>query len=260
MLPGAVVIRQTTNFVEIENPGGFPEGITPDTAIRHAPVHRNRALCDLLDRVRLMERAGLGVDRIFEDQLRFGKLPPAYEGDYVALRLRIDSSTFDEPFARLIIDQERSGKSWTVEELLMLSYVRRTGAADRATLARVGQLSEPESQEVISSLTSADLLDRFGSGLATRYGLSAAIQERLGSAGKYTHERGLALEYQRSIILQHAAKFRRVDNRTVRDLLGISVGQAAKVLQGLESRGDLVQIGSKRWAFYELHEPSLPLT
>jgi len=102
MLAGDVVIRQTASFVEIENPGGFPEGITPDTVIQHAPVHRNRLLCEVLDRVRYMERSGLGVDRIFEDQLRYGKLPPVYTADRTMVRLRIDSSEFHEPFARFI--------------------------------------------------------------------------------------------------------------------------------------------------------------
>jgi ATP-dependent DNA helicase RecG len=248
-LPGHVAISQKPGFVEIENPGGFPEGITPETVIQHAPVHRNRLLCEILDKVRYMERSGLGVDRIFEDQLRFGKLPPVYVANRTMVRLRIDSSAFDEPFARMVLSEERAGRAWNVEALLVASYLRRMGPADRGTLARVVQRSDEEAQELISALT-PQLLERFGTGAAARYALSARIQTMMGAEVAYTRERGLAREYQRSIVLQHAEKFGRVDNRTVRELLTIGLHPAANLLRALEARGDLVQRGTGRWAQY----------
>ena len=136
-LPGDTVIRQTRHSLEIENPGGFPEGISPGTVIQHAPVHRNRLLCDILDRIRLMERSGLGVDRIYEDQIRFGKVPPTYEADRTTVRLRLDAQAFDEPFARFVHAEEQGGRRWRVEDLLVLSHLRRMGPTDRGTLAEV---------------------------------------------------------------------------------------------------------------------------
>lgn len=248
-LPGHVLISQRPGHIEIENPGGFPEGITPETVIQHAPVHRNRLLCDILDRVRYMERSGLGVDRIFEDQLRFGKLPPVYVATRTMVRLRIDSSSFDEPFARMVLAEERAGHPWTIEALLVASYLRRMGPTDRSTLARVIQRSEEETQELILVMASG-LIERFGIGTAARYALSARIQAIMGAEVAYTRERGLAREFQRSIVLQHAEKFRRVDNKTVRDLLTVDLHQAANLLRALEARGDLIQQGSGRWAHY----------
>lgn len=249
-LPGHVSIRQTGTALDLENPGGFPEGITPETVIQHSPVHRNKRLCEILDRVRYMERSGLGVDRIFEDQLRFGKLPPVYTADSAAVRLRLDAGTFDEPLARLILAEEERGKSWRVEELLVLSYLRRMGPSDRSTLARVVQRSEEEAQDLISSMMGQSV-DRFGSGLGTRFALTARIQAALGAEVAYTRERGLNRAYQRSIVLQHATEFGRIDNATVRKLLEISVTEASDLLRSIEGRGELSQIGSRRWAYYK---------
>ena len=258
-LPGDTVIRQTAGALEIENPGGFPEGIGPETVIQHAPVHRNRLLCELLDRVRVMERAGLGVDRIFEDQLRSGKVPPAYDADRTSVRLRLDAREFDEPFARMVLAEEQAGRQWRVEELLVASHLHRMGPSDRATLARVMQRAEEEGQEILSALL-GDLIVRFGSGPGTRYVLSPRIQALLGAEATYTRERGLAKEAQRGLVLQHAREFGRVDNQTVRDLLQVSQREATLLLQGLESRGDLVIRGSRRWAYYEpVERPTLDL-
>jgi ATP-dependent DNA helicase RecG len=254
-LPGHVVIRQTATFVEIENPGGFPEGITPDTVIQHAPVHRNRRLCEILDRVRYMERSGLGVDRIFEDQLRFGKLPPVYTADRAAVRLHLDASKFDQAFARFVLAEQELGRVWKVEELLVASYLRRMGPTDRETLAHVMQRTEEEAQDLINDLL-GNLLDRFGSGPGTRYALNARTQAALGAEATYTRERGLARGYQRGIVMQHARSFERIDNRTVRELLGVQMSEATEILRSLEASGDLRQHGGRRWAFYTVGEPS----
>lgn len=249
-LPGDIVIRQSAMHLEIESPGGFPEGITAETVIQHAPVHRNRVLCEILDRIRIMERAGLGVDRIYEDQIRFGKLPPTFEADRTRVRLRLDASDFDEPMARFVLAEEERGHEWRVEQLLIVSHLRRMGPVDRSTLAAIVQRPEEEAQEIITSMLDAHL-DRFGHGPGTRYALNARAQSAMGAEATFTRERGLAKEYQRSIVLQHAVKFGRVDNKTVRDLLQVSVRTATNLLRTLESRGDLAQRGKKRWAYYE---------
>jgi ATP-dependent DNA helicase RecG len=256
-LPGHVVIKQTSSFIEIENPGGFPEGITPETVIQHAPVHRNRRLCEILDKVRYMERSGLGVDRIFEDQLRYGKLPPRYSADAAAVRLHLNASKFDEPFARFVLNEQEHGASWGVERLMVLSYLRRMGPADRATLATVMQRSEEEAQDEINELL-GNLLERFGSGPGTRYALNARTQAAMGSEAVYTRERGLARGFQREIVMQHARSFGRVDNRSVRELLGVRLSEATEILRSLEGAGELVQIGHRRWAYYAASEAAAP--
>ncbi len=258
-LPGDIVIRQTSVSLEIENPGGFPEGIDPDSVIQHAPVHRNRLLCELLDRVRVMERSGLGVDRIFEDQLKFGKVPPTYEADRNSVRLRLDAREFDESFARMVFNEEQAGRRWRVEDLLVLSHLRRMGPSDRAVLARVMQRPERDAQDILTSLL-GELVVRFGAGPGTKYVLSAQAQASLGAEGAYTRERGLAKETQRRLVLQHAIEFGRVDNKAVREMLQISARDATQLLLALEARGQLVMRGARRWAYYEpVDQQTLPL-
>jgi hypothetical protein len=50
--------------------------------------------------------------------------------------------------------------------------------------------------------------------------------------------------------LQHARQFGRVDNKTVRELLQVSIGRAASLLNSMEAHGELEQRGQRRWAYY----------
>lgn len=75
-------------------------------------------------------------------------------------------------------------------------------------------------------------------------------QSALGAEAAYTRGRGLALESMQELVLQHARQFGRINNRTVRELLGINMREATYLLQVLESRGDVVQEGSRRWTTY----------
>ena len=58
---GSVWIRQYPRRLEIESPGGFPEGITPENIlIRQKP--RNRRIAEALEKCGLVERSGQGMD------------------------------------------------------------------------------------------------------------------------------------------------------------------------------------------------------
>ena len=61
------------DHLAITSPGGFIAGITPGNILRHEPVSRNRTLAEAFEKLRLVERAGIGRRRIFETMLAYGK-------------------------------------------------------------------------------------------------------------------------------------------------------------------------------------------
>ena len=192
-LPGPIVIRQTNNFVEIEN---------------------------------------------------------TYTADRTMVRLRLDASAFDEPFARFILTRELEGSQFTVEELLLLSLLRRFGPVSRADLARAIQRSVEEAQDILNDALGRQLIDRWARVTASDPASVRRSRPNSARAAAYTRERGLAREYQRSIVMQHAREFGRIDNRTVRELLSIPVMEATQILKRLGERGELLQVGSRRWAYW----------
>jgi ATP-dependent DNA helicase RecG len=76
-LGGSTFIRQYARRLEIDSPGGLPYGITLQNILdRQNP--RNRRIAEVFARCGLVERAGQGMNLIFEESLRTGKPVPDF--------------------------------------------------------------------------------------------------------------------------------------------------------------------------------------
>ncbi len=84
-----IMIDHVGNDLSVWSPGGLIEGVTVNTILTAPSRTRNRALGDVLRSLRLAEREGTGIDRMYVDQVRRGHEPPiitARDGG-VAVRL-----------------------------------------------------------------------------------------------------------------------------------------------------------------------------
>ena len=78
---GDVFINIHPDRVEVVNPGQLPLGVTPEN-ILHKTLKRNEHLTNLCFVLHMMEREGSGYDKMYEQQLSFGKSgPKVIEGD-----------------------------------------------------------------------------------------------------------------------------------------------------------------------------------
>ena len=78
---GDIFINLYPDRLEVHNPGLLPIGVTPQN-ILHRTIRRNEHLSKVFYDLSLMEREGLGYDRMYEVLLGSGKLPPdPIEGD-----------------------------------------------------------------------------------------------------------------------------------------------------------------------------------
>ena len=93
-LPGSVFVRQFPRRLEVVSPGGFPLGITIENILwRQAP--RNRRIAEAFPRCGLVERAGQGMNRMFEECIRESK--PRQGGCYRRpLMARFDRNALDK--------------------------------------------------------------------------------------------------------------------------------------------------------------------
>src|SRR5690606_20161438 len=88
------VVEHIGRSLVVSSPGGFVGGVTPANIITHPSEPRNRALAELLASIRLSEREGIGVDRMFADMVALGYGPPEITeipGPYVRVALVGDS-------------------------------------------------------------------------------------------------------------------------------------------------------------------------
>jgi len=167
----AVQVHHHPDRLEISNPGGLPPGMTPENILRHPPHRRNPALAAALAKLGYVERAGLGVDKMYRLTLRYGKEPPEYRAWPQAVTLLLHNPGFDADFVRWVAEaQDRQG-SFTLDYLIVLSRLRR-GSATTRELAAALQLGTARTRRLLERMHEAGLIEPQGSGRGRRWRLN----------------------------------------------------------------------------------------
>jgi len=265
---GPVYLRHFADRLEISNPGGFFGDVSPQNILGHEPVSRNRLLSESLQKTRMVERAGMGVKRMYHILLSYGKEPPSYESgpDFVRLTLRSgrvesapgnrDETGIDEDFARFVVNRHQEGRELTLHDLLVFSFLKRNREIDLSEAERILQRSEHEARETLSSMVLRGLLEPFGQKKGRVYRLSKAVYNQLKKSVSYSLFRRAEAAFAETAIINYLEDLpgpedkRFVTNEIVRTLLRISPSQAGYLLSGLVKKKRLVLRGRGRAAKY----------
>lgn len=192
---GSIWIKQYPRKIVVASPGGFPSGITPSNMLwKQQP--RNRRIADIFNKCGLVERAGQGADRIFEESIRQGKpLPNFAHTDEHEVVLTLDGQIQDESFLRFLekIGQERLA-SFNTEDFLVLDLVHKECSIPS---------SPPELKIRLNHLVDLGIVERIGKGRGTRYMLCQQYYTLAGKSGMYTRKRGLDKETNKELLFKH---------------------------------------------------------
>lgn len=239
---GSVIIRQYPRRLEIVSPGGFPPGITVENIIdRQSP--RNRRLVDYFARCGLVERAGQGFNRIYEETILQAKpLPDFAHTDAYQVSLTMHGQMQDPQFLQFL---EKIGNArtalFTTHELLVLDLVRREQAVPR------------ELRPMLHSLVDEGIIESLGRGRGVRCLLSRRYYQAAGKAGVYTRKKGLDRETNRQLLLKHIHDSG-LEGAPLHDLHQVlnflSEPQVKYLLKGLRAEGKIQMQGfgpGARW-------------
>jgi len=97
-----IFVRQYRDRIEIDRPGGFPPEINPDNILyRQSP--RNRRIAEIFGKCGLVERAGQGVDLMYQDAIRQSKQRPDFSrSDQYTVSLSLAGHVQNTPFVRFL--------------------------------------------------------------------------------------------------------------------------------------------------------------
>ena len=246
----SVYVELRPGRVEVASPGGFIGGVRPENILRHPPVRRNPLLADALQAAGYVNRAGMGVDRIYEELLRLGKPLPAYETDisYVRLILKTRSHA---PFARFVAEESRHGHSLDLDELLVLRGVADRTRLDRWSAARTLQTEdETEAARRLAALKGRGYLVPHGRGKGTSYGLARGLSALLrtragGDEGPDPDPEAVRLRVEAVL-----AERGRLTNADVRRMCGYSRAEVVRLMRSLREQGLARVEGRGRGAHY----------
>jgi ATP-dependent DNA helicase RecG len=192
---GSIWVKQYPRKIVIASPGGFLSGITPSNMLwKQQP--RNRRIADIFNKCGLVERAGQGADRIYEESIRQGKpLPDFAHTDEHEVVITLDGQIQDESFLRFLekIGQERLA-SFNTEDFLVLDLVHKEQPIPS---------TPPELKFRLNHLVDLGIVERIGKGRGTRYMLCQQYYALAGKSGMYTRKRGLDKETNKELLLKH---------------------------------------------------------
>lgn len=242
-----VQIALHQNRLEITGPGGFVGGVTPDNILRHPPVHRNELLARAFQSIGLVNRVGLGVDRIFKGLLLLGKDSPRYTSDEAHVRLTIPLETH-APFALFLAEETRRGHDLDLDDLLILRAFVRTSSLDRWSAAKLLQLSEEEAAAKLMQLREAGYLVVRGRGRGTSYEVRRELAERFRGRSAVDADIPIEEEGVRLRITSLLRERGRLTNAEIRRFSGFSRVQVYRITKRLATEGAVRFAGKGRGA------------
>jgi ATP-dependent DNA helicase RecG len=203
-ITSSVVVRQYPKKMIINNPGGFPKGVTKDNLLTISSTPRCRLMAEVLEKTGLVERSGQGVDKIFSYTISEGKAPPSYDdSDMLQVSLKLSGIMEDKMFHIFLreIQESRGADNVLGAEKIIGLYKVKSGL--------VGEIK----RDTLDSLGRDGLVTRAGTH-SNRYTLPQRYYE-LSSKEKSIGSRYITLEVEQFLlVLQgHALKIGELEQR-----------------------------------------------
>lgn len=238
--PGAVYVKHYPDKIVIENPGGFPDGITEKNIITHPSAPRNKLIAETLQRLKYVQRTGQGVDIIFREMISSGKPYPQYHAYKEAVSLTIFSVIDDYDFVKFIAqEQDNLQRIMSLSELMILRYLtdnRRIGLSDVQELT---QTPLDEARKNCVSLAKDGLIELAGK----EYMLTAKVYEAIKSNVEYTQDKVVQYVKAKTMILDYLEREDSITNEKVRELCGFTKQQARSVIDKMRADNILKLVG-----------------
>lgn len=247
-IPGPIQIKQYPDRLEISNPGGLAGGVSPTNILHHASVTRNPTIIAALLPLRLVNRAKVGVRRMFKAMLAEGKEPPEIFDDGDAVRVEFSAGELSEAFCHFVEVAATNDQWLEVEHLLVIRKAHNARAIDLITAARITQQSENRAKETIKRLEKWKILEPSGR-TGARWRLTPSTEYVLsgGAAGVSRQEQ---IDAAVNVVAAEIRK-RRKTGMTVSEMLELTQldrAQVKYVTQKLRASGVAVPTGRGRFA------------
>jgi len=226
----------------VESPGGFPHGITPDNILEKT-FWRNRCIAEVLEKAELVERAGQGMNDIFESTIREGKGTPNFLGsDAYSVVLRIPAQVKDKNFI-LFLEKAARDKQilLSFEEVYELEKIREKGITN-----------DSEFRDKFINLA---LIEQVGRTRGAKYILSQQYYDYIGKPGMHTRLAGLSREEKKALILKHLKnKKKGVFSEFSDAFSGLKRNGISNLLSELKKEGKIRHQGSRRSGYWEIND------
>lgn len=236
----SIFIKASPQEFFIESPGGFPQGITVDN-ILDKTYWRNRLIAEILEKAEMIERAGQGMNDIFEISIREGKGLPNFSGtDDFTVALRIPAQIKDKNF---ILFLEKVAK----EKQILLSF------DEIFALEKIREKEYVTHTDFRDRFLKLGIIEHVGRTRGSQYILSHKYYSHAHLTGLYTRLTGLSREQKKELITNHLKKNKKGYMKDFKDAFKeLKTMDISNLLQELKREGVIIPKGNRRNAFWVL--------
>ena len=230
-----VFIRVSPDCVSVKSPGGFVPGVNADNAINAEGKWRNRLLMEVLSQVGLVERAGVGLDRIYRATIVQGKGLPDFLGTTdSSVTLNVPAKIKDLNFAYFAQKIESEIQINTAHDFIELEYIREHG--------------KPLNKERVPMFLEQGIIEKVGKGRGTRYILAKKFYEFIDNRSEYTRKKWISKEQQKQVLINYFNQHKRGQMKDFRSLFEnkLSHSQIFFLLSALRLEGKIFFNGKPR--------------
>jgi len=224
------ILKESGRLGELfNNPQRFLDAVAG--ILRHEHATRNRLLAEAFEKLRLVERAGIGRSRMFIPILSYGKRAPRYETDGSRVTLRIYNGSYDQRMATLVAEWRGEEREIDLDALLILAHLRENAFIDTTSAAELLQAPRDDVRTILDALAlpGTGILDRSGHTRAATYHLTKSMAKDLLGKAAYTKTRGLDPIRYAKMVRASVDDHGSITPRECRQLLGLGESQSARV-------------------------------
>lgn len=245
-IPEPIVVDHTGDELVVFSPGELFGGVSIDTLLTAQSRTRNRLLGDVLRSLRLAEREGTGIDKMYVEMIRLGHARPGFEERDGGVRADLQGG---DPVLEVLQAQNQIPRRLreTARMAVTIDLLRKSPSVTAAELAEAAQENEDALLGFIADAEKAGVLKRTQNprpGGIRAWRLADGLREALGPVLPY-YSRPAKESIQ--LIEGLAKRQGSVRNSDVQDLLGVTAGRASQLLSQAEREGFIALApGAKR--------------
>ncbi|MDR3256299.1 MAG: putative DNA binding domain-containing protein [Endomicrobium sp.] len=233
----SIFIKFSPESFEIESPGGFLSGITPENVL-NKQEWRNRCIAEAFEKAGLIERSGQGVDDIFSYTIKEGKgIPDFSKSDNYAVVLKIPAQIKDKEFIGFL-------NKIAKESNIILGF------DDIYELENIRENKIPNNIKTTKHLIDLGVIEKIPY-RKNQYVLCKKYYNVIGRKGEYTRIKGLERNRCKALLFQHIEDYGKGYLKEFVDVLpNLSKSTISDMLKELAKEQKIEFVGTRRCGYW----------
>lgn len=221
-----IEIRKHDDYLEIESPGSFPEGVTPENCLWKSNP-RNPTIMDIFREINYAEKSGSGFDKIFRILLTKGKQLPLFEVTEYSVKVKIFSATLEEGLIELAYHyRQLKGEDIDLDRILVLNSIIQRKKIKFSELLKLPYINANLLKKILDELRNFDLIETTGRTSDYHFMIHKARLSSVRDKKNYILSKKVEKQKQQEVILRFLDDFGEIDNSKAREILNIPENQA----------------------------------